>query len=495
MKYSKPFVYIVLVVALALSSCSGLPKTSGSGGGGKGGGGGNSLLNVIVTSTPSTKFSVIWMAMPINGVAVAPKGGTAVGIVADPLLPASELVRLQTESNYIGKATIAPGTYTSMTVAFSTVTGFFLNPSATTVGGCPIGSGACAPGSVSCPASSFCQLPEIAPSALVVPVNFTTGGSQNLGLDINVNLDIAMTTKNGLTIDFTQPNAITGSLLPRIGQATGSIDSLEDFTGSATSVSGNSVTVTPGIQEPRTFTIGSTTTFTDPFGVCKTAVNASCLATNQIVSIDGLIDADGVTFPANEVDFLDPASVHELEGIVLSTGVANQFDLLVTSILGGELDINNFISTGDIVTISLQNAATFVIDSRNLVVASPNGFTSQTDLFDGQVVMVRALKQIGSNPNITINSDRVALRFSRLNGSVTTVSGNAFTYLNTSIPAFFGNFLTNPQVQTFTGVTTFDGVTDITGLNGNPPNVSIRALFLNPTITNPPFLAAKVRKH
>jgi hypothetical protein len=493
MKYTKSFVYISLAVALALSSCSGLPKTSGSGGG-HGGGGGNSLLNITVTSTPSTKFSVLWMAMPINGVAVTPKGGTAVGIVADPLLPASELVRLQTESNYIGKATIAPGTYTSMTVSFTTVTGFFLNTSASTVGGCPIGSGACAPGSVSCPASQFCQLPEVAPSTLVVPINFATAGGQNLGLDINVNLDIAMTTKNGLSIDFTQANAITGALLPRTGQAAGSIDSLEDFTGSATTVNGNSLTVTPGIQEPRTFTIGSTTTFNDPFGVCKTA-NATCLATNQIVSVDGLIDADGVTFPASEVDFLDPPSTHELEGIVLLTGVANQFDLLVTNILGGQLDFNNFISTGDILTINVQNAATFVIDSKNLVVTSPTGFASQTDLFDGQVVMVRALKQIGSNPNITINSDRVALRYSRLNGSVATVSGNAFTFTNTTIPALFGNFLTNPQVQTFAGVTTFDGITDITGLNSNPPNVSIRALFLNPTTTNPAFLAAKVRKH
>lgn len=494
MRYTKPLLFIALTAALALSSCSGLPKTSGGTGGG-GNGGGNSLLNITVTSTPSTKFSVIWMAMPLDGVAVTPTGGKTIGVVADPLLPASELVRLQTESNYIGKATIGPGTYTSMTVAFNTVTGFFFNSTASTIGGCPLNSGACAPGSVSCPPTQFCELPEVAPATLVVPVNFQASNSQDLGLDINVNLDIAMTTKNGLTVDFTQPNAITATVLPRTGQAAGSIDSLEDFTGSATTVSGNTVTVTPGIQEPRTFTLSSTATFTDPFGVCQT-VSAACLATNQIVSVDGLIAPDGVTFTANKVDFLDPANTHELEGIVLTTGVAGQFDLLVTNILGGQLDVNNFIFNGDIITINLQAGASFVIDSKDLVVTTPSGFASQTDLTDGQVVMVRALKEIGSNPNISINSDRVALRFSRLNGSVATVSGNDFTFTNTTIPALFGTFLTNPQVQTFpSGVTTFDGITDITGLNGNPPNVSIRALFLNPNTTNPPFLAAKIRKH
>jgi hypothetical protein len=499
MKSNKPLLFMVLLASSVLFSCSGLPKNA-SGGGCKSncGGGGNSLLNITVTSTPSTKFSVLWMAMPLDGVAVTPANGKVIGIVADPLLPASELVRLQTESNYIGKANISPGQYTSMTVSFNTVTGFFFNSSASTVGGCPLNSGPCAPATVSCPPSQLCQLPEVAPATMVVPISFQAAGSQNLGLDININLDIAMTTKNGLTIDFTQPNAITGSLLPRVGQpAGGSIDTLEDFTGAATSVSGNSVTVTPGtplVQEPRTFTIPSTATFSDPFGVCKT-LGVACLATNQLISVDGLLGSDGVTFTANEVDFLDPPSTHEIEGIVLTTGVANQFQLLVTNILGGQLNINNFITNGEIVTVNLQNGATFGIDSRNLVVNSPSGFAAQTDLFDGQVVMVRALQQIGNNPNITINSDRVVLRFSRLHGSVATVSGNNFSFTNTSIPSFFGTFLTNPQVQTFAGVTSFDGITGITGLNGNPPNVSVRALYLNPTTTNPAFLAAKVRKH
>jgi hypothetical protein len=70
---------------------------------------------------------------------------------------------------------------------------------------------------------------------------------------------------------------------------------------------------------------------------------------------------------------------------------------------------------------------------------------------------------------------------------VQSVSGQAFTLAN--VPPFIP-FLTNPLVDTITGATSFDGVTDVNSLTAGQ-NVSIRALLLNNSVFS--FYAAKVR--
>jgi len=72
---------------------------------------------------------------------------------------------------------------------------------------------------------------------------------------------------------------------------------------------------------------------------------------------------------------------------------------------------------------------------------------------------------------------------------VSSISGNQIAV--TGLPSFLGPFLTPPLVQTFVGVTAFDGVADVNSLAA-PDVVSFRALYLH---ASPTFLAAKVRKH
>jgi hypothetical protein len=90
-------------------------------------------------------------------------------------------------------------------------------------------------------------------------------------------------------------------------------------------------------------------------------------------------------------------------------------------------------------------------------------------------------------------TDRLVLRYTRTSATASVVGGNAFSIQN--LASLFGTFVGTPQVQTFPGVTVFDNdVTgDITGIS-NGDVVSFRALYLNPNLADPAFLAAKVRK-
>jgi hypothetical protein len=489
MKYSKPFVYITLAASLALSSCSGLPKNAGGGNGGGGNKNGTSLLNITVTSTPSTSFSLVFFDLQIAGVAVTNNSGTVTTIIADALLPAGELVRLQSDSHYLGASNIAPGGYQNLIIKWSSPSGsFFNNTNATLLG--------CAPGAV-------CQIPFTTPGfvggAITVPFSFTAVGGTNMGIDINVDLSKALTTASGMTFDLTQAGAITPILLPRNGQIVGSIDSLENYTGTVTSTAAGTVTVAPftSFGEPRTFTIASNATFNDPFSVCPQPAGASCLAVNQNVSVDGVINADA-TFSAYEVDFLDAASttVHELEGVIIAPPSGTQFQMLLTNLLGGFLNGNFPILPGEVVNISLNANAGFFVDPKNLGIGTtPLGFLSTADLAQGQQVMIRGLTQTGASNPVTVTSDRIILRYSSMGGTVATAaSGSQFTL--TGISPFFSNLTGNSSiVQTFANATTFDNLTSLGALN-IPANVSVRALYLNPNSgATPPILAAKVRQH
>jgi len=84
--------------------------------------------------------------------------------------------------------------------------------------------------------------------------------------------------------------------------------------------------------------------------------------------------------------------------------------------------------------------------------------------------------------------------FGTISGTVgvNTPTSTAFTLDNASLNPFYGNFLTQVQVQAYSPQTIVDNVSGISNLTaGN--SVSISTLFLN-NVT-PPFQITKVRKH
>lgn len=486
MKPHKAFLFLILLACASLSSCY-HQIGSGSGGGG-GGGNGTSLLNITVTSTPSQTFSLVDFGLQITTIGVTNTAGTVTTVISDPLIPPAELVRLQSDSHYLGASHIAAGAYTNVIIHYSQPTGSFYNSTNATFLGC-------APATV-------CEIPPTTPGfvggGITIPFSFTVTGAAGSGIDINIDLSKALTTAAGMTFDLTQTGAVKTTLLPRSGQLANSLDSLENYTGSVTASTTTSVTVAPfsSVGEPRIFKLAANVVFNDPFSICPQPPTASCLAVNQNVSVDGVINSDA-TFTAYEVEFLDLApTVHEFEGIIITPPVGGKFDMLLTNELGGLFNPSVPVFPGQTVAVSLNSNATFFVDPKNLGISdTPLGFLSTTDLVQGQDVLIKVLTQTGVTLPVTITSDRIILRYSSMGGTVATAaSGTEFTLTN--ISPFFKDILSNSSlVQTFANATTYDGLSSLSGL-AIPANASVRALYLNPNSgATPGILAAKVRQH
>jgi hypothetical protein len=475
MTYNKSFLSMTLAAALALSSCSGLPKGNGGGGGGGGGSTGNTLLNITVTTTPSQTFSFPSLNWQIVGLSLTNSAGTTVSLLsaASPFL---DFARLQTDSAYLGNTSIASTSYTSMQVRLNaSLSDYFYNSTNASLLGC-------APGTV-------CLIPSTVPgfgaATINVPITYTAAASANAGLRINFDLSRAVTTASGMTFDFTQTGAIVVSTLPPISSQSAGLDTVDNFTGVVTAASGTSVTVQSFASPARTFTIGSGTEFDDPFTICA---NSGCLAVNQNISVDGVVNADG-TSTATEIEVLDPSTaVNELEGVIISPVVANQFKMALSNGMG-----SNAVAVGAEVSVNLSGGETYFADPKDLGVSNTvTGFLSQADLVVGQTVMIQR-GTFNSGTISIINPVRVLLRYSSIGGAIQTVGNPAFTLGNVS--PFFNTLVSNSvETETFPA-TSFDNITNLGNLSVGT-NASVRGLYLNPNSgATQPLLAAKVRTH
>jgi hypothetical protein len=140
------------------------------------------------------------------------------------------------------------------------------------------------------------------------------------------------------------------------------------------------------------------------------------------------------------------------------------------------------------------------VDSKTLssqIVEPVVGFAGSGDLLGGQVVRAQVTNVVSGANGITATANNVLLRYSRLSGTVNTITGNVFTIAG--LPTYI--YSLNPtistsaaQVLTYQNLTAFDGITSITDSTfQNGTSVSIRTLYLNAPPATYPFQAAKVR--
>lgn len=478
-----PLFSLSVAALLWLSSCSGLPHTTGGGGGGGGGGTGNVI--VTVTSTPSQTFFFVSLEWQILSVDLIQSSGGAVNVVSGSLPPV-EFARLQTDSQLLGRnlSNIPAATYTSakIQIAPSSASSFFFNSTGATVLGC-------APGAV-------CKIPStvagFGAATITIPVTFTVGANSNTGFSLNFDLSKAVTSTGGMTFDFTQTGAITLKTLPRAGQSSG-LDSFQNFTGTVSAITATTFTISSLTSAPRTFTLSSMAEFDDPFTVCAPpkSANFQCIVLNQNISVDAVVNSDG-TLTAYEIDFLDSApGPLENEGIIVTPVSGGQFQMVVTS----STSITSGFFSGTLVTVKVNSASTYFVDPKNLGVStSLNGFQSSTDLVVGQTVMLQGgSPDFTTTPNTLSGYTRTLLRYSSIGGTIQAPSGTIFAL--SGVSPFFTNLTSNSvQVQTFPN-TTYDNVTGFSGL-ASGTNASVRGLYLNPNSgAAQPLLAAKVRTH
>jgi hypothetical protein len=513
MKFREIQALFTLLVAVALSSCSGPLKGPGGGGGGTG-----TVSFTLVADTLPASPSILRFLVSISGVVLTPStGSTQTLSFATPLVV--DLMRLQSDSAFLGSiAKVPPGPYKNVQILITKPQMTFLN---NTTGNIVVGTTICSSGTICEVTFNAVGSPTFNLSpALTIP---STG--QGLGLDVNLTNSISLTAGT-LSVNFTDSgttNSVTAFTLPRTNSnlANGELELIEDITG-VVSISGSSVTITPAAATGRLPVTASTTSATnydpDPSNThCPTGTKSltACVANNEVASMDAVLNANG-TLSIQEIEPLLATAVDTVEGTVVSITPASQtqFTIVVTDLVPAATNsLIGKLKLGDLFTINLVTSPNpFLVDTKGLPVASQFasnygtffGATGTTAIHLGQTVAVHVktfTAASGTTP-ASATVDTVTLRWSRLIATPTGASG-AGLFNITSLPSYFG--FTQASifgVQIFTGTPAADGVTNLDGIaSGNgpaaSPAVGIRALFLeDPTNSlNPGFFAAKVRQH
>jgi Domain of unknown function (DUF4382) len=486
MNSRKYLVFAVLAAMLSLSSCSGVHNRCVT----NCGGGGNASLSVSISDKPPANTTVVSFTLPITGIKLTTASGTSVSVFS-PSSPANfELTRLQSDSDVVvTNASVAAGTYTSLSVAFGTPSGTFINNSGAQVGNCPAAN----PFSVCGITGTF--------TTITVPINLTLSSNANQWIDLDFNYNSAIDTSSGIAINLGLANVLTATTTVPTGVPTGDFAFVDDFTGRVTAKTATSISLNSTVRGSLTATISASTPVFDPQvpAQCSGGGTLACIQVGSIVSLQAVLTNTG-TIVATSLDVIDasPTPADEVEGTIYPSNCNGGSNLgliisdssIITS--GSPLASAGF---GSGVCLTVSPTATFPVDF-GILTGQPGlpvtGFSNANDLLAGQTVRAKITgAATGTNSLINATATAMILRFSRLTGTVGTVSATGFTI--SGLPSYITAFTTAAQVQTYQNATIFEGVST-SGLQGT---ASISALFFNPSTspTTGPLQAAKVRQH
>jgi hypothetical protein len=509
------FLPILLLAALSLAACSGSKNRCTT----NCTVGGNATVSfTLVADTLPANPSILSFKVSIVGIALTPMTGTAVTLT--PATPVVDLMRLQSDTAFLGALTNVPSGSYSVQVTLSSQEITFLNDTPSTI----TANGA------QCLANAVCTVTLAAagtPSVGSFTFNATSSGQQ--GIELDFNLKNAISLANGtLSVNFNpltpNPGVFTAFTLPRTNAnlGTNQLELIEDFTGVVT-ISGSKVTITSNTRGALIANSTSASFFDpSPDGThCSTPATISCVVNGQIASVDAFVKSDG-TLDLKEFEPLNQTQQDFVEGIVyaVSSPGSTQFTIAVTDKVHGATNpLIAGLNTGDRLTVNISTnppAKPFLVDSKGLTVqtsyAAPyNLFATQTTtsaIHPGQTVAVHVSAFTAANPaanppTLAIATvDTVILRWSRFRANVVSATPNTVT-IGTP-PTYFGTLPTPQQgVQAFlTGALGTDGVTNLDGVASNTAGltagqpVGLRVLYLQNTASNanPAFFAAKIRQ-
>jgi hypothetical protein len=477
------FSALLLVTAFVLSSCSGV--TGGGCIADCSSGGTVSLVLTATPPSPSSQLSIQAFTATITGISLTPSSGKPVALALTSSSYVAEFNRVTSDSTLLASSVSVPsGSYTALVVTFSSPRVTFCTQPNPGVAGCAAGTLTSVTGS----AGSF-----------TISTNLSIANNQLTGLAVNVNLGTAL-TRTGQTVtgvDLTAANALSASTLPSSANdlASGQFAHLDDIMGLVTSISGSTVTLHTSTRGNVAATATANTVYDCP------AANSSCVVSNQIAVMDGILNSNGTI----TMTFFQPiiASVDWIEGVVVTVpnSVSNQFTLVATdavpatsnSVISGRLNL------GDQIVVTLAGSITpFAIVDKGLGQTLPvntfTGSTSVSTIFPGMTVAfpVRSFTaQSGTTPGSTTTTTFL-LRFTRVTTTMVTPSLPDFSTTGTDFPPFFG-ITGNQQMRTTTGRLSVDGATGLTSIPVDN-TISASALYLGP-LALPQFAAQSVRAH
>jgi Domain of unknown function (DUF4382)/Domain of unknown function (DUF5666) len=479
-------VFAVLAALLSLSSCSGTKNRCTTNCGGRG----NAMLSVSISDTPPANTTVVSFTLPIIGISLTSSSGSQVSVFSSSTAANFELTRLQADSDVVvTNASVAAGTYTAVNVTLGAASGTFINNSGAAVGACPAAS-----------PFSVCGLPNGVATTITAPISVTLTGGAHQWLDLDFNYNNAIVTTNGIGINMQQSNVLTATTTVPTGIPSGDFANVDDFTGRVTAVTSSSITLSSTVRGSLTATINGSTQVFDPQSPaqCSGTATLACIKVGSIVSLQGVLTNTGAIV-ATSLDVIDSSTtpVDEVEGTIYPSTCKG------TGSIGMIISDSSIVTTssplasagfGSGVCLTLGPTASFVIDfgiltgQPGLPAATGPGFRTASDLLAGQTIRAKVTgAATGTNSLINATATAMILRFSRLTGTVGTVSGPAFTI--NGLPTYITAFTVPPSVQTYTNATLFENAATLSG------TVSISALFYNP-VGGPtqPLQAAKVRQ-
>jgi len=482
MKSRNYLVFAVLSAILSLSSCSGVHNRCVTNCVVNG----NAMLSVSISDTPPTNTTILSFTLPITGIKLTSSTGTDVSVFGSTAN--FELTRLQSDSDVVvTNASVPADTYTSLTVALGSPSGVFINSSGSAIG--------------TCAAGSVCSLSGTFTNITVPLNNLRLNANANQWLDLDFNYNNAIDTSGPIKINLGLANVLAANTAIPAGIPSGDFANVDDFTGQvlATPTTANGITLKSTARGNLTATITSSTQVLDPQGLCGATVNLNCIGVGSIVSLQGVLTTAGAVV-ATSLDVLDkgPSPVDEVEGTIYPSncnGGANFGMILSDSSIatsGSPLASSGF-GTGVCLTIS--PSATFVVDFGILTgqpgaPATNAGFRDTNDLLAGQTVRAKITGAASGTNGVNATATVMILRFSRLTGTVGTVSTTGFSV--SGLPSYIGA-VTSAQVQAYQNATILEGVTSTSSLQGT---ASFSALFFNPTTgpTTGPLHAVKIRQ-
>ncbi len=459
MQWKGVMVVVTVLALLALVGC----------------GGSNAAMNRATTTSPSTSqvsvtladsppsgVSVLSFEVTVNSAALQPGN---VALVSTP--QHIEITKLETETAFLNTAGVPAGTYTGISVTFSNPELTILNNSGSAIGNCATGS--------VCEINPPLVNASVTFSGSPFPITISAGSPMGLLVDLDLANSIQSSLSITPTITLTQLPVAPGGELRDIDEVVGQV--------TAKDTTNNTITVQVGGSSGRSLLIkvDSNTKFGE-FEEEGMTSGFAAIAVGQFLKADLKLMPDG-SFLATEIELLERDTEGEIEGVITSVAT-NQFQMVILD----EDPVLTTASTGSPITVNVQAGAVFSVDSQGLPLPSGASFTGTPDLMAGQHVQIRPTAAPSGTP-LTVPTDRVRLRNSRLTAQITAISGSTLTL--GSLPALFtAAGVTQIQVAT-SSQTEFDEVPGISGLAvGN--TVSVSGLLFD---TTPPTLEAKkVRK-
>src|SRR5712692_4722981 len=433
---------------------------------------GAAAVSVTITDTPPAGVTLLSFEVNVAGAMLNPGSVDLLGGKGPIQI---EVKQLETESAFLSTATVTPGTFTSLTLAFANPELTFKNDTGAALAGCAVGA--------VCeikPTGTLTSTANFPGSGIVIMANSPTG------IQVDVNPDTILSATLG--VDFSLAGAVTVQQLTM--KPAGELDDLDDLRGAVQNLDTTNKQFTLHTSEGD-FPITTDNNTEFDFEACA-ANNFSCLQNNQVVAVDAKLMAGGV-FLAKKIEFEDDAEDDELEGIVFKIDDATHFEMVVLD----ELKSVNNVSIGNPIVATLSNPG-FQVKAGGLPVPSAlqgdfEGAMDTSQLLPGQTVQIRLTGPANPGPPVAVTTNRVRLRMTQFTANVKAGSIVPPNFSVDTLPALFTSAgISSIHVQT-SSETDFAGVSGVSALvDGN--SVSLRGLLFNNGALPPELIAKRLRK-